>query len=244
MKKETVQQREQRIQQQWGQQRTFEQSIETREGSPSFVFYEGPPTANGLPHVGHALGRTIKDMVARYKTMTGHQVLRKAGWDTHGLPVELGVEKQLGISGKSDIITSDLSRAIETAQIVSAALHLPVSMHDERIREINCGDIEGTTEAERVNKWGSNWRELDLGMEKYELVSNRGLEFLEELATTYKDKRVLVVSHGALIGLTLQRLLPDQFTKTSINNTSLTILKNMENTWSCSLYNCTKHLDE
>ena len=142
------------------------------------------------------------------------------------------------------IITSDLSRAIETAQIVSAALHLPVSMHDERIREINCGDIEGTTEAERVNKWGSNWRELDLGMEKYELVSNRGLEFLEELATTYKDKRVLVVSHGALIGLTLQRLLPDQFTKTSINNTSLTILKNMENTWSCSLYNCTKHLDE
>ena len=142
------------------------------------------------------------------------------------------------------IITSDLSRAIETAQIVSAALHLPVSMHDERIREINCGDIEGTTEAERVSKWGSNWRELDLGMEKYELVSNRGLEFLEELATTYKDKRVLVVSHGALIGLTLQRLLPDQFTKTSINNTSLTILKNMENTWSCSLYNCTKHLDE
>ncbi|MEK5038474.1 isoleucine--tRNA ligase [Sporosarcina sp. FSL K6-3457] len=103
MKKETVQQREQRIQQQWGQQRTFEQSIETREASPSFVFYEGPPTANGLPHVGHALGRTIKDVVARYKTMTGHQVLRKAGWDTHGLPVELGVEKQLGISGKSDI---------------------------------------------------------------------------------------------------------------------------------------------
>ncbi len=113
MKKETVQQREQRIQQQWGQQRTFEQSIETRQGNPSFVFYEGPPTANGLPHVGHALGRTIKDVVARYKTMTGHQVLRKAGWDTHGLPVELGVEKQLGISGKSDIENYGVEAFIE-----------------------------------------------------------------------------------------------------------------------------------
>lgn len=113
MKKETVQQREQRIQQQWGQQRTFERSIEKREGSPSFVFYEGPPTANGLPHVGHALGRTIKDVVARYKTMTGHQVIRKAGWDTHGLPVELGVEKQLGISGKSDIENYGVEAFIE-----------------------------------------------------------------------------------------------------------------------------------
>lgn len=142
------------------------------------------------------------------------------------------------------IITSDLSRAIETAQIVSTTLQLPISMHDERIREIDCGDIEGTTEVERVNKWGSNWREIDLGMEKYELVSNRGLAFLEELVMTHKDKRVLVVSHGALIGLTLQRLLPEQFSKTSIDNTSLTILKKMGNTWSCALYNCTKHLNE
>lgn len=142
------------------------------------------------------------------------------------------------------IITSDLSRAVETAQIISTKLQLPVSMHDERIREINCGEIEGTTEMERINKWGSNWREMDLGMEKYDLVSNRGSAFLEELVTIYKDKRVLVVSHGALIGLTLQRLLPEQFSKTSINNTSITILTNMKNTWSCSLYNCTIHLDE
>ncbi|WP_370456034.1 isoleucine--tRNA ligase [Sporosarcina sp. ANT_H38] len=113
MEKETVRQREERIQQQWVQHCTFEQSIETREGNPSFVFYEGPPTANGLPHVGHALGRTIKDIVARYKTMTGHQVLRKAGWDTHGLPVELGVEKQLGISGKSDIENYGVEAFIE-----------------------------------------------------------------------------------------------------------------------------------
>jgi isoleucyl-tRNA synthetase len=101
--KESAVERERRVQQQWKQQNTFQQSIANRKGSPTFVFYEGPPTANGLPHVGHALGRTIKDVVARYKTMTGYQVLRKASWDTHGLPVELGVEKQLGISGKHEI---------------------------------------------------------------------------------------------------------------------------------------------
>ncbi|QFF99034.1 isoleucine--tRNA ligase [Psychrobacillus glaciei] len=101
--KESVIEREERIRAQWEKDNIFKKSIDDREDFPSFVFYEGPPTANGLPHVGHALGRTIKDVVARYKTMTGHQVIRKAGWDTHGLPVELGVEKQLGISGKSDI---------------------------------------------------------------------------------------------------------------------------------------------
>lgn len=111
--KESVHQREERIREQWLQNHTFQQSITKREGSPSFVFYEGPPTANGLPHVGHVLGRTIKDVVARYKTMTGHQVIRKAGWDTHGLPVELGVEKQLGISGKSEIENYGVEAFIE-----------------------------------------------------------------------------------------------------------------------------------
>ena len=101
--KESAVGREMRICKQWNEQNIFEQSIQNREGAQSFVFYEGPPTANGLPHVGHALGRTIKDLVARYKTMAGYKVLRKAGWDTHGLPVELGVEKQLGISGKHEI---------------------------------------------------------------------------------------------------------------------------------------------
>lgn len=101
--RETVVQREDRIRKYWTEENTFKQSIQLREGKEPFVFYEGPPTANGLPHVGHAFGRTIKDVVARYKTMKGFQVERKAGWDTHGLPVELGVEKQLGISGKQEI---------------------------------------------------------------------------------------------------------------------------------------------
>ncbi|XID96115.1 isoleucine--tRNA ligase [Paenibacillaceae bacterium WGS1546] len=101
--KEKARTREKRILEQWKREDTFRRSIDNREGKPNFVFYEGPPTANGKPHIGHVLGRVIKDFVSRYKTMSGYRVIRKAGWDTHGLPVELGVEKQLGISGKQEI---------------------------------------------------------------------------------------------------------------------------------------------
>ena len=87
---------------QWDKQDLFHQSLETREGCPSFVFYEGPPSANGMPGIHHVMARSIKDIFCRYKTMKGFQVMRKAGWDTHGLPVELGVEKALGIT-KEDI---------------------------------------------------------------------------------------------------------------------------------------------
>lgn len=86
----------------WKERDIFHKSIETREGKPSFVFYEGPPSANGMPGIHHVMARTIKDIFCRYKTMRGFQVKRKAGWDTHGLPVELGVEKALGIT-KEDI---------------------------------------------------------------------------------------------------------------------------------------------
>ena len=79
----------------WNTQKIFKISIDNRKGQESFVFYDGPPTANGLPHAGHVLGRVIKDLVARLKTMQGFYVERKAGWDTHGLPVELEVEKKL-----------------------------------------------------------------------------------------------------------------------------------------------------
>ncbi|EVP61080.1 isoleucyl-tRNA synthetase, partial [Staphylococcus aureus M0758] len=87
----------------WNTQKIFKKSIDNRKGQESFVFYDGPPTANGLPHAGHVLGRVIKDLVARLKTMQGFYVERKAGWDTHGLPVELEVEKKIGIKGKQDI---------------------------------------------------------------------------------------------------------------------------------------------
>jgi isoleucyl-tRNA synthetase len=93
---------EKEILDQWKAEKAFEKSVELREGAVPFVFYEGPPSANGMPGIHHVISRTLKDLVCRYKTMKGFQVKRKGGWDTHGLPVELGVEKELGIT-KEDI---------------------------------------------------------------------------------------------------------------------------------------------
>lgn len=140
------------------------------------------------------------------------------------------------------IITSDLSRAAETANIIAAKLNIPDTVSTSKIREINAGQIEGTTEEERISKWGIGWRELDLGMESFEDVAKRGISFLEEAVQTYKGKRILIVSHGALIGVTLQHLLPEEFKETYIDNTSITILMHNKGNWECSLYNCTNHL--
>ena len=87
--------REQEIVKFWKENKIFEKSIEKNEGGEEFSFFDGPPTANGKPHIGHVLTRVMKDLIPRYHTMKGKHVLRKAGWDTHGLPVELEVEKQL-----------------------------------------------------------------------------------------------------------------------------------------------------
>ena len=95
--------REKATEQFWKDNQIFEKSIKIRENAPSYTFYDGPPTANGKPHIGHVLTRVIKDMIPRYRTMKGYMVPRKAGWDTHGLPVELEVEKLLGIEGKEQI---------------------------------------------------------------------------------------------------------------------------------------------
>ena len=95
--------REKKVEKFWKDHKIFEKSIESRKNAPEYTFYDGPPTANGKPHIGHVLTRVIKDMIPRYQTMKGYQVPRKAGWDTHGLPVELEVEKLLGLDGKEQI---------------------------------------------------------------------------------------------------------------------------------------------
>ena len=95
--------REKKTEKFWEEHQIFEKSMKEREGSPMYTFYDGPPTANGKPHIGHVLTRVIKDMIPRYRTMKGYEVPRKAGWDTHGLPVELEVEKKLGLNGKEQI---------------------------------------------------------------------------------------------------------------------------------------------
>jgi isoleucyl-tRNA synthetase len=98
-----IAERESKTARYWDDNRILDKSIENRENQKSFIFYEGPPTANGAPGIHHVIARTLKDSVCRYKTMTGHKVNRKAGWDTHGLPVEIEVERQLGLSNKHDI---------------------------------------------------------------------------------------------------------------------------------------------
>ncbi len=95
--------REKEVAEFWKDEKIFEESIKNTEGGKEFTFYDGPPTANGKPHIGHVLTRVMKDIIPRYKTMKGWHVLRKAGWDTHGLPVELEIEKKLGLDGKQDI---------------------------------------------------------------------------------------------------------------------------------------------
>ena len=101
--KGSVSDREEQILRRWLDEDMVKLSVEARAGAPKFIFYEGPPTANGKPGIHHVLSRTIKDTVCRYKTMEGYQVDRKAGWDTHGLPVEIEVEKKLGLSSKQGI---------------------------------------------------------------------------------------------------------------------------------------------
>ena len=105
--------REKEVEQFWKDNDIFEKSIKEHEGDPSYVFYDGPPTANGKPHIGHVLTRCIKDLIPRYQTMKGKMVPRKAGWDTHGLPVELEVEKQIGINGKDQIESYGIAPFVE-----------------------------------------------------------------------------------------------------------------------------------
>jgi isoleucyl-tRNA synthetase len=104
-----------RVLKEWGTNDIFHKSIDEREGCPQFIFFEGPPSANGHPGIHHVLARSIKDTFNRYKTMKGFQVHRKAGWDTHGLPVELGVEKELGIT-KKDIDNKASSKYISVEE--------------------------------------------------------------------------------------------------------------------------------
>ena len=101
---------EQRILEFWDRERVFDRLTQARSGAPRFVFYEGPPTANGRPGVHHVMARTVKDVVCRYRSMRGMLVERKAGWDTHGLPVEIEVEKRLGLTGKKQIEEFGIAR--------------------------------------------------------------------------------------------------------------------------------------
>nr|WP_206765682.1 isoleucine--tRNA ligase [Paenibacillus dendritiformis] len=169
--KERARERELRVLQRWNEQNTFQKSIEQREGKPNYVFYEGPPTANGAPHIGHMLGRVIKDFVGRYKTMSGYRVLRKAGWDTHGLPVELGVEKQLGISGKQEIENYGVEKFVKKCKA-------SVFEYEKQWREL--------TEAIGY------WTNMD---DPYITLDNRYIESVWHILSTIHNKGLLYRGH-------------------------------------------------
>ncbi|MDF2664066.1 MAG: phosphoglycerate kinase [Paenibacillus sp.] len=142
------------------------------------------------------------------------------------------------------VYSSDLGRAVETARKAVERHGLEVTL-EVRLREVYLGEIEGSTEEERISKWGDNWRELDLGEESREAVAERGIQAINEIADRHPGKRVLIVSHGGLLGLSIKRLIPHADTSAFLRNTSLSLVRRTEDgRWECDLYNCTKHLQD
>lgn len=140
------------------------------------------------------------------------------------------------------IYSSDLVRAMQTAEIVARNLQVEEVFLDSRLQEVNGGQIEGTTESERIEKWGEDWRDLDLGIEPREMVIKRALSFIEEVTEKHKDQNVLVVSHGSYIRHVLRELVKDLKMEDHLENTSVSTVKVRDGLWECELYNCTKHL--
>jgi probable phosphoglycerate mutase len=152
------------------------------------------------------------------------------------------VAKRLAEESWDVLISSDLLRTRETAEAISAAIGLPIQ-YDRRLREIYRGQIEGTIEEERIAKWGEDWKKLDLGEETRHSVQQRGMEFVKDAAVQYPGKKLLVVSHGLLMGLTLQGILKDQSLGGDLHNTSVTTIQRNGEGWEYLIYGCTKHLD-
>ncbi|WP_053365021.1 histidine phosphatase family protein [Bacillus sp. FJAT-27245] len=140
------------------------------------------------------------------------------------------------------IYASPLLRARQTAEIIAARLGVGEIHFDPRLREVSGGQIEGTIEEERIAKWGSNWRELDLGVEKHEKILERGLPAIQEIKDAHPGKNILIVSHGAFIRKIVSELVPALKSEPPLTNTSVTILGQTGEVWECSLYNCTKHI--
>ncbi|WNQ08818.1 histidine phosphatase family protein [Paenibacillus aurantius] len=148
---------------------------------------------------------------------------------------------RMAAEGVDFIYSSDLSRAKETAAILAGALGLEVQT-DSRLREMHKGETEGTTLEERIKRWGAGWESQPLGIENDHSVTNRGLAFVNEMVRTFPDKRIAVVSHGALIGLTVKELVPALPDVAHYHNTSITTITYNGSEWFCDLLNCAKHV--
>ncbi|UOQ94311.1 histidine phosphatase family protein [Halobacillus shinanisalinarum] len=140
------------------------------------------------------------------------------------------------------IYSSPLKRAKQTAEVIAERLDIDEIDFDQRIKEVAGGQIEGTTEDERIEKWGDDWRDLDLGIEQQPSVIKRGTSFIKEIIEKHPNQRVLIVSHGSFIGHLVQVLDASFKEDKKLDNTSVTTLNKADEKWICDLYNCTKHL--
>lgn len=162
--------------------------------------------------------------------------------DEEGFDMAARVADRLANEQWDIIYSSQQLRAKQTAEVIAHKMgNLEVRI-DSRLREVGGGKIEGTTEAERIEKWGEGWRQLDMGFEPPELILQRGMECLMEIQRQHRGKRVLVVSHGSFIKRMVQALVPDPAYEKSLDNTSLTVIELADDKNRCELFNCTKHL--
>jgi probable phosphoglycerate mutase len=162
--------------------------------------------------------------------------------DEEGIAMAERVAERLAGEQWDVVYTSPLIRAKKTAEIIAGKKHGVELKLDNRLREIGGGLVEGTLEAERIEKWGTKWRELDLGFEPHEEIIARGMEFIEEMREIHTGKRVLVVSHGGFIGRLIEVLVPDEKLGRDLKNTSISIVELQDKESRCHLYNCIQHL--
>ncbi|AOZ93904.1 histidine phosphatase family protein [Paenibacillus crassostreae] len=163
--------------------------------------------------------------------------------DDEGISMAYKLADRLSQENWDAVYSSNLLRAKQTAEIISKKLKdIPVQW-DVRLREVGRGQIEGTTESERIKKWGDNWRKLNLGIESTDQVTTRGISLLEEIITQSTATNILIVTHGLFTRHILKILVPNINMDEHIKNTSLTTLLKTSRGWNCEMYNCTKHLE-
>ncbi|MGJ9458726.1 histidine phosphatase family protein [Oceanobacillus sp. CF4.6] len=184
----------------------------------------------------------------RHGTTAWNKELRAQGssdipLDEEGLMQAKQVAERLNSEKWNVIYSSDLSRARQTAEAIAIKTGIPVQV-DSRLRELGGGLIEGTTEEERIRKWGSEWRSLDLDMETSESLIARGTSFMEDIMEKHENQKILIVSHGAFLRRLLKNIVPHFNFEESLKNTSVTSLVRADKQWDCNLYNCTKHIVE
>ncbi|WP_340007121.1 histidine phosphatase family protein [Paenibacillus sp. FSL K6-0276] len=162
--------------------------------------------------------------------------------DTEGLQQAALLAERLSTEQWDYIYSSDLLRARQTAEVIAKRLCMEIAGLVPGIREMNAGLIEGTTEQDRVERWGNEWKTLDLGLESSVASEIRGSQAIEDIAEKHPGSRILVVSHGAILRSTLRKLIPELNVTLLLSNTSITQITKSDDIWNCGLYNCAQHL--